>query len=149
MTEFLQVEKDCGIRTGEGCFSGEDIKKVLSNDKATGSFDQTPYYKVILSDGTALSFEFKSNWEDITSAYGITFDVDGPKKGKNKIGVDIFKVFIDASKNRVTILKSDLDNAKVCRENNYTTNCTNWVLLHENLDYLYCDGLNDSKTSCN
>ena len=76
--EFMQVEKLC--KYGAGCFLNSTAK-TLENGNDKNYDTETNYYKAILSDGTSVG---------IGKNLEIVIDIDGPKKGKNTLGSDLF-----------------------------------------------------------
>jgi len=68
ISEFMKLSKECKMATGQKCFSN-------STDNAAN------YYKIITADGTSIAFAQNEIVE---------IDLDGPTKGSNKNGVDIF-----------------------------------------------------------
>ena len=151
VTEFMKVSKDCGFN--EGCFSSEpllfDGTEQEDCDNYLECFQSRRFYMVGVSDGMSIAFE--------RDGY-IRVDIDGPNKGKNQEGVDIFNFTIG--------LAGDTNGKQVNQlypsnsPNNWTGNfldCsqygkyeTAWVIENGNLDYLKCpDELNwETKTSC-
>ncbi|MBR1942558.1 hypothetical protein IJ843_02340, partial [bacterium] len=84
--------------------------------------------------------------------YEIKVDIDGPNKGRNQIGNDIFDFTIrfedyDGQK-ALQLTPSGEPDAWTGSLNAYTYS-TAWVIKNENLDYLKCSDLNwETKTSC-
>ncbi len=157
ITEFLKVSKDCG--TGEGCFStapllDTDGSQALANFYSflAGNSDQT----VMLPDGISIAFQNLNNTTN-TKAY-IYVDVDGPNRGKNRCGADIFTFTI--------YIGETLANTEGVKINQLIPNGTPgnwtgdydlgknietaWAIQNGNLDYLKCpDELNwETQTSC-
>jgi len=145
MTEFMKVSKSCG--TGDGCFSSNpllDVDGSEYDDNYLASLKNFKTQMYILADGTAIGFLF-SNFARIK------VDIDGPNKGRNQRGNDIFDFSISFE---------DLDGQQALQlypsaqpdmwtgnfDGNYSTA---WVIKNENLDYLKCSDLNwETKTSC-
>ena len=158
VTEFMQVEKVCGT-TGTGCFASGNFKY---HHGATGSRDfdgSTNNYNVILADGTAVSFDGQldklKNEEteeidetDTVVRSTVWVDIDGPKKGKHTIGVDLFSFQIIDSKNAISRVPSDTDLGVGCRTSKSTRFCTEWVLNYDNVDYLHC-AVTEANPTCN
>ena len=78
-------------------------------------------------------------------------DIDGPNKGQNRFGVDIFDFSI---KDKILYPSYNPDYG-MCTQTldavDFVEDCsTLWVIKNENLDYLKCvDDLNwETKTSC-
>ncbi len=150
MLEFMKVSKNCGLEE-TGCWASTNVVDYKGNDVDNVSYDDLSLgaYNVILSDGTSMSF--------CTVDIGrIRFDIDGPNKGKNAQGIDIFDVTVDTSDTNYAqcgemkknqIYPSDCpDQWTGAIGKDYTTA---WVIQNGNLDYLKCDDLNwETKTSC-
>ena len=149
MTEFMKVSKSCG--TGDGCFSSNPLLDVDGSTVDANYLTELKSRKAqmyILADGTALAF-FNYVFNEIK------VDIDGPNKGRNQIGNDIFDF---------TIRFEDYGGQKALQltpsanpdywTGNFTIGymyrySTAWVIKNENLDYLKCSDLNwETKTSC-
>ena len=152
VTEFMKVSKNCGNSTGcwsDAPFLNSDGTKYEDNYFAalkSGNYNSF----VILADGTAVAFNFRSGCR-------IKVDIDGPNKGKTQYGSDIFDFIInyvddDNAFENVLIPSVDPDSwtGDFLQENFATGNVTAWVIRNDNLDYLKCaDKLNwETKTSC-
>lgn len=135
--------------------------------KITGNTTQNQYSWAgwqILSDSSAVDFgcaAMSPNCDsagDITSCGDIIIDIDGPNKGKNEIGKDIFKFYV--TKDGLIPLGSpkELSDDELKSECfNSKSYCTGWVIQNENMDYLKADNtgkcpngtqLSWSNTSC-
>ncbi len=142
VTEFMKISKDCGIN---------DNCKV----NASIGFEPEYLYTVVLSDGTALSFGAK---EDI---WQIGVDINGPNKGKNQDGHDVFafsvgpKGLLPGGYGYYNKGADEYNTPIMCFNMNY---CTRWIVENGNLDYLKADDngvcpngtqLSWTVTSCN
>ena len=152
ITEFMKVSKIC--KYDKGCFS----EKPLLNVKGGVEFDNyyeellyTPLPMYILADGTSVAF-YGFNFSGHPIGY-IYVDIDGPNKGKNMEGYDLFKFDINQSKDcsiSPNIFGSFRDsNSEFYVDNEYNFP-TLWIIEYGNLDYLKCiDDLKwNTKTSC-
>ena len=148
--EFLKVSNSCNTEEGINC----------DNLDSNGALD---YDKVILqlSDGATIGAngyyfdcdgeygDFSSGWfyvNDLCSEE-IRIDIDGPNKGKNEEGKDIFQ-FLLSDKLGLIPVKNDnslADEVSACLSERTAFDCTWWVLEFENLDYLKAD----SSGKCN
>lgn len=149
MLEFMKVSKNCGINTG--CFSSSQYK-LFDGSIEENDYDNSVYlqhaYKVILSDGTSLAIFYEGTFGgDLIHRFKI--DIDGPNKGQNSAGYDIFDFSIDPNKKQLIpsaypeAWTGGFDNLQV---NNYATA---WVIKNDNMDYIKCNDLNwETKTSC-
>ena len=132
VTEFMKVSKNCGVATNQGCFSIKNVRFIDGQD-AGGSVDTRPsLYKIILADGTAVAMK------------NTTFqvDIDGPNKGQNQLGTDIF-LFRNGDDGIVTPFAPDnfseyLDGSKnsIMKNGN---KASAWVINYDNMDYLKLD----------
>ena len=131
VTEFMKISKNCKITTDGTCFGGE-IKKTNTSTK----YEDSPNgvntkYKFITADGTSVSIE-KNNVK-------IIVDIDGPSKGKNATGRDIF-VFTYEDGNGVvplgyneTLFANLLANVKPSGNGDYSAA---WITKFDNAEYL-------------
>ena len=144
MTEFMKVSKTGG--TGDGCFSSNPLLRVDGSTEDANYLTQLKSRKAqmyILADGTSIAFAGDDR---------ILIDIDGPNKGRNQEGNDIFDFTIllqdDGGQKALQLTPSaqpDRWTGSGDSDNYYTA----WVIKNENLDYLKCSGLNwETKTSC-
>ena len=127
MTEFMKVSKTCGTAVNKGCFSNKHLLNYKGANSAFVSWDQVDTcYKVIIADGSTVRFCGSGNMD---------IDIDGPNKGKNQIGLDIFRFNVD-SNNGVTPMR-------VTNFSDYLKspgfNLSGWVIDYDNMDYLKLD----------
>lgn len=125
MTEFMKVTKTCGLNANQGCFSKSNV--IFSNGTKGSTFDaQTTYYKFILSDG--MSAAFYNNH--------IFIDIDGPNKGPNKYGYDIFLFIVENQSivpRRADTFANYLSGSTAV--NNGGHFASGWVIDYDNMDY--------------
>ena len=156
VTEFMKVSKVCGF-DAEGCFS--DALTLWSDGsecESTTNGNLAFAYKVILSDGVSLGFHQEIS--DSRKILVIRVDIDGPNKGKNQLGNDLFDfVYVyKATSDGFVVLapEKQLWAGPAYNDNNvpeyYSDNYSAaWVLEFGNLDYLKCpDDLVNGQTSC-
>lgn len=142
MSEFLKVSKTCGLETKKECFNKNSIKKLSGDDYNT--FDNwNDVYKIILTDGTTLGFE--SYHPNVYPLY-IFVDIDGPENGSNTFGIDIFTFQLDSKEGQFIKDKNVLGSQ--CKNGGNGSFCTDWILLHDNADYLKCDNLTSTNPTC-
>ena len=126
MTEFIKISKDCGLASGEGCFSSADFKTLDGFQVPASSYDSASYSKAITADGMSLAFNYEY----------ITVDIDGPNKGANRTGYDLFEFAIDTDKNILYPYgQFEFDRGWVGL-NNFVTY---WIIENDNADYLKAD----------
>ena len=85
VTEFMKVSKVCGFEPG--CFSTApllDIDGSVYTENYLEDLDSDTYM-LILADGMSIGFNDFHSW-----SARIIVDIDGPNKGKNQIGNDLF-----------------------------------------------------------
>ena len=152
ITEFMKVSKNCGL-DGTGCFSSS-VPTDLDGEKFDQSYDEFGY-RVILADGTSVQFIV---WP---LAFRIRVDIDGPNKGKNQYGNDIFDFYMETDSlykpsNQIVPSYPYEADGDIFYEGKYEVTgylgnyATAWIIRNGNMDYLKClDELNwDTKTSC-
>ena len=148
----MKISKDCG--TNEGCFANLPLLDSQGNkiedigDSYLSSLQAMSSYMAITSDGISLAFDSQH----------IRADIDGPKKGKNQIGNDIFDFAICANSTEATCDGASANQLYPSARpfswtgdyDSYAYYNTAWVIENGNLDYLKCpDELNwETKTSC-
>jgi len=140
LTEFMKISKDCG--KSAGCYPTK-ITGFDGNDNSS----YKGIYNYILADGTGISIYAKAS---TTTYVDIYIDIDGPNKGQNRNGYDIFK-FIIYGKDFLDCQADVIHPAEHCIYYEYSPDYyTAWVVTHGNLDYLKCKNQLDwdNKTSC-
>ncbi len=151
VTEFLKVSKECGFNSG--CFSESPL--LFSNGDVwfDNYLEELGHeYMVVLSDGMSLAFD--NTWD----SYKIRVDIDGPLKGKNQYGSDIFDFTIYVLDDYANVHGAQLNQLYPSAYPNIWTGgfgkegrySTAWVIENGNLDYLKCpEELNwETQTSC-
>ena len=126
ITEFMKLAKDCTIPSVSGCTNNSNFKTITGSD--VGETLGMQGYSYVLADGTTLV---------INPGGYIMIDIDGQTKGANTLGKDIFEFDTDSTNGIVAV--GDLTN---CFTNG---NCTKWVIMNDNMDYLNAD----SNGKCN
>ena len=124
LTEFMKISKDCGYNRSS---CGENCIEHLNQDNNDCDFDEV--YDTIVADGTRIGFSKK--W--------IVVDIDGPNKGVNTFGKDIFEFTI--SNEGLIMPNGDITS---CLNLGY---CTKWVITNDNMDYLKADENGKCKNS--
>ena len=83
---------------------------------------------IMTADGVTYQFD--------CSGFGYAYvDVNGIKKGPNKVGRDVFLFGIDATDNKIIPDGSDHDSWKNCSATNLSTSCTAKVLIEGKMNY--------------
>ena len=145
ITEFMRLSKNCEQNTGSNCFTNSNSKYLDGSNNT--NFDQhdgvaSRAYRVITTDGTSVLFD----------PYGgrTIVDIDGPNKGSNTAGKDIFEFTLNKTTNELIPLGRNYTDEQLknsCFKNGSA--CTAWVIQNENLDYLKCPStLSWTNTTC-
>lgn len=141
VSEFLKLSKDCTDNTNNACanmLKGDldyNGGRVLAfADGATMYIEGDEYYSECNGSNGFDSYLTK----DICMPY-IKIDINGPNKGKNKYGHDIFVYAMSDSKGILPMMSSSLEGQLEDCFNSGWLGCTWWVLEYGNLDYLKVD----------
>lgn len=146
ITEFMKISKNC--KYDKGCFSEEPLLDIIGDvyfDNYYEAHKDYPAPMYTLADGSSVAFVITYD------SYYIYVDIDGPNKGKNRIGYDIFKFAIDSS----GLLKPDMPYVNDNNGDDFVGTIdylapTLWIIKEGNLDYTKC--MNDltwgTKTTC-
>ena len=157
---FMKVVNDCGITAnstkGMVCWANSKMKYcngALFNGNTWNLARYSGFYKLVLIDGTALAFTTRSenctakNGDKSTYCGYILADIDGPNKGKNQLGDDVFQ-FIITDKGIFPQGGPNIHNNDNAIGEGW--GATWWVLHNNNMDYLKCPTkLNFNKIRCN
>lgn len=157
LVKQLKVAKDCGY-SSNGCFIRDGYKNLGGKKERDFETLNNRYYKLVLSDGTTVAIEGYEPKKDVFDeqqerSYGeIWVDING-KSLPNVVGKDVFLFLYTNARvvpygyNKTD--KSLKDLGCTTSSNGGGANCTAWVLVNENMDYLHCDDLSwKGKTSC-
>ncbi|RAI12109.1 MAG: hypothetical protein DKM24_03615 [Candidatus Melainabacteria bacterium] len=144
--DFLKVSKTCGLTANSACLptnvkylNGTAFAGGTSVSYELASGNESYVYKYILADGTGIG---------IQAACGhvfFTVDIDGPSKGAQTIGKDLFGFNVDllnSNTDRRDILLTDATTNGLMNSSNLTANfksglgLTTWVIQNDNMDYL-------------
>ena len=129
--EFLKISKNCG-QTGSGCESTSAKKLDNSNGDILSEYGSHAEvgYTYLLADGTALAIGGYTDY--------FAIDIDGPNKGANTWGKDLFA--FDINNGEVYPIGYKLTDAQL-KDSCFKTgvHCTGWVVQNENMDYLKAD----------
>ena len=128
ITEFMKLAKDCTIPSVSGCTNNSNFKFITGENVGETLGMQGDSY--VLADGTTLV---------INGGDYIMIDIDGQTKGANTLGKDIFEFDMDSTNGIVAV--GDLSN---CFRKG---NCTKWVIMNDNMDYLNADSNGKCKNS--
>ncbi len=157
MSDFLKVSKNCEFSLG-----------CATNTSNWNMGQSTNEYKLILADGSSLFFhmwrEGACNGVPDTAAFAFIYvDIDGPNKGANEEGKDVFMFSLTPDGIYPTGGQQDPNYGTdeqlktYCFKGDYRRRyCTGWVIENGNMDYLkanttgVCNGiqLSWSNTSC-
>lgn len=125
IVKYFKVSKDCGLTQNLGCMSDN----VNANFDGTGAFSSRdsgtwPYYRFITNDGTSIDIVFDGSCLSCSQnkSSGVTgnltqtctwvyFDINGPTKGPNYMGRDIFEFWISNGKGPLLYPQGGKDDA--------------------------------------
>ena len=133
MTEFMKVSKTCKFTAG--CFSSGKLLDYDGSEYDSNYVQQLisdGIYMIITADGTSVGF--------VSYAEGssrIRIDIDGPNKGPNKIGTDIFDFSISeyGAGQQKNVLTPSMHPA-YWTGNDVGSYETAWIVQMGNMDYL-------------
>ena len=172
VAEYMKVSKDCGFSSG--CVSSAPL--LLPNgtafaENALTAMQSQNAYMVTTADGMSIAF-YLSNMEGFWSIHQIAVDIDGPNKGKNQMGNDLFNFYIYTEETLASYRNTSgatsanqLYPGTVPQTGTFNLNGNDrfstaaWVVENGNLDYLKLDSSGNcpdgealnwgTKTSCN
>ena len=132
LTEFMKVNKTCGTQESQGCFTTGKPKTLTGSEYNLELDKGTDAYKIISADGTSLR---------ITKLGEIYVDIDGPSKGSNVWGKDIFlfKVDLNNPGNGIVPGGSDVGFSTLLSylaSGNAPHYATAWIVNYHNAEYL-------------
>lgn len=132
LTEFMKVSKNCGIAANQGCFSKNNTKLLNNSSSGSLSDSQNDIYKFTLADGTSV----------LCSLTTVYVDIDGPTKGSQTFGKDVFTFTYDENSRAYFPNGNDksfsevLSDLKSGSSNNTGGYASSWVINYDNMDYL-------------
>ncbi len=144
ITEFIKLSKNCGLNKNAGCFTSSNSNYLngAQGSNLDALFMAGDTYKVITADGTSILF---SRSDPI-----VYIDIDGPNKGTNTHGKDIFSFRIDIDNSELLPGGYNFNDTQL-KSNCFAkgSGCTAWVINNGNMDYLKCpDKLSETVTFC-
>ena len=131
---YLDVLKDCGMATDEGCFAYE-YKYLNGEIEETNFANQPAAYKILTSDGIALSFQISNPYDPSVPdrvVGHIYVDVNGVK-GPNTYGRDHFHFYIYGNDKGIKPVGHDQEPPSCAGGRGY--GCTAKVLLEGAMNY--------------
>ena len=144
----MKTSKVCGTESNKGCMP-KAVKRLDGKGDVSNIDNNSNYYKVILADGTAIAI-----YSDIIIFSDIKVDIDGPNKGPNTYGIDVFAFDIDAENN---VLYTYCNEDRLIEELQKGYYASYWIMRYDNMDYLKVDSngkcpdgqmLEDSHPTC-
>ena len=130
LSDYILPMKVCGSTASLKCFASSNVTAISGTTTVSSYDSSSETYKMILKDGTSVAF---------SSNNLVQIDLDGPNKGYNSVGRDIFTIAISNDGDLSFTAKTNLTAANVtaCRTGN-STYCSAWVDIFENNDYINC-----------
>ena len=145
---YFKIADNCEkLRT---CIGGKKYK-YLSGKEHISYDGQNSYKHILLIDGTLIIFHVSSGFKncstDALNYYSncaeIYVDTNGYYKGPNQFGKDSF--IFAMKKDRIIPYGTKRESPKFTNgcntKSSFGYDCTAWVILNENMDYLHCDDL--------
>ena len=135
LTEFMKVQKNCGLSTTDTCFSSTN-RKNLAGQKLSGSYNEWAGYKFITADGTSVYVNFWTKGFNTANVFGpdagadIYVDIDGPNRGSNTQGKDLFRFLVTTK----GIFPEGTTHPSTMFQNG--AGAAAWVIEYGNMDYL-------------
>lgn len=123
----IKVAQDCGVETNTSCMYSKNYKYL--NGNPAGNYGGNGTYKIVLLNGTSISFG-KWNENELIDFFVDTNGVLPP----NQIGRDLFT--FGYVKNKGLHPLGDPSLAYDCNKNSTGWGCTYYLLHHRNMKYL-------------
>ena len=146
---YLKIAKDCGADAG--CFP-DKVTTFLGGRENGNNNTNNLTYKIIMADGTPVSFYVNASYIDGTgnTIGSIRIDADG-FRGNSVFGKDVFQFYFD-EKRFYTNTDPDYINNNCLKQQGFEPGvaCVTWILTYGNMDYLHCPEKLDwnGKTKC-
>ena len=138
-TDLNNSGRDINIRFGNRITEFLKTSKIECDDNIVSS---NGIVKATLTDGSYITFLWESSDNMNMTFAQIYVDIDGPNKGKNRDGYDIFafsvgsKGLLPGGYGYYNKSSEEYNNPSICFNMNY---CTRWVIDNGNMDYLKAD----------
>ena len=134
LSEFLKVSKSCG-NTITPCFKSNTFNQLHGS---AGSSISSLSNSLILADGTSIGITYVG-----AGVHTIFIDIDGPNKGQNAFGRDVFAYTRDFSDNTSFFKPAgfDITTDAAIKSQCFASgsNCMQWVITNDNMDYTKAD----------
>ncbi len=139
ISEFMKMSKICRTEDNN-CFITGWIPAL--SESASSTQDIQGYPSAVLADGTSISIKANSSGDGCATSYvtaneqcgEIVVDIDGPNKGKNTEGIDIFHFYF--TRDGIKPHRTDSLSWESIDCFFYGVYCAVWVLENDNMDYL-------------
>ena len=141
--ENMSVKKDCGTTENAGCFASTDVT-YINGDSMSSMDSGTSMYRFIANDGTSYAINCNLVGREGTlyvvgsmSGCYITIDIDGPQKGLNRVGKDLFRFSITGKSPQIftsPLYSRSWAVSSGCREGDLLV-CSAYILDNGNTDY--------------
>ena len=134
ISEFMKVTKTCGPNES-GCFAANTFKSLKTGYTLTDSI--AVYYKGVLASGMSVAiFPYVQCFDEDVGCGNFYVDIDGPNKGSNTLGKDIF-IFVWTKDNGV--IPFSIDETEILKCFKWGNSCAGWVIQNGNTDYKNAD----------
>ncbi|MBQ3311773.1 type II secretion system protein [bacterium] len=140
LSEFLKIQKSCGFTAGDtncrGIIYADNYATNLTGYRDWQNLMQSDAPSIILNSGASIYFTGNDVSLSTDGIGTLLLDIDGPKKGKNAFGIDVF--LLQITENGITpggVGYSDLYGYGAgCLRSGKT--CGQWIMDFGNMDYL-------------
>lgn len=176
LMEFLNIEKDCGLTANSACFSTSNVVSINGGSGSNFLSSNTSYYRFQTRDNSSYAvrcISSGSGWArggrctlngfsqicqvSLANAYPagcyVYVDIDGPSKGTNTYGKDIFEFTISDQSSKIatvdfatTTLQAFSFGSDTGCKGGYPMVCSAWILEAGNANYPSQGGVADIMT---
>lgn len=144
LSQYITNKKDCGTRRSN-CFATQYFTLKGEAITNSGSYNETPFNKILLPDGIAIFgyinwLRFPSTLNGYWPVGTIHVDLNGPK-GPNVAGKDYFTFYLTTERGIVPCgaqVYPEDDTWGVGMHSGEASCFTGWALQNENMNYTKC-----------
>lgn len=136
----LDLQLNCQNSNLSRCYSSDVLQDIDGANVASGASYERCSYAFVLSNGASVCYV---NRGDSYQFDNYEIDINGPKKGPNVLGVDVFEAYIDANDDLSyddPSLDASTINSNRKGKNGFVTQRdeTAWAMAFGNMDYTKC-----------
>lgn len=120
-------------KTSSGCWRNAKQLKLDNSESSITMDSNSSYYKGILANGASIAIINDTTKTD--QKLKVSVDVNGPDKGMNKYGDDVFSFYV-LNDGIVLPYAAGTSGQDVCSSGGDGETCTAWAIKFGNMDYL-------------